>query len=101
MKTLALLMTAVLLIACRRQNDNGGTGSGDNTPAIGRGAGTGGDTGGNGKVYDRGGPPSSGNPSSQKQGSGRIDTGGGATAGGAINNSVPTNIDPQGPAGAR
>jgi hypothetical protein len=81
---------AAVLTGC---NQNQGS-SNDNS--TGRGVGSAGDTGSNGKVYDRGGPPDSDHPGSQKIGSGRIDRGGGQTAGGAIDNSVPANTSPTG-----
>lgn len=85
---LVTFAAAALLAACNKSESQGGS---EQPPVTGRGSGEQGDTGGNGKVYDRGGPPGSANPSRQKPGSGRIDQGGGATSGGPIDNSVPTN----------
>lgn len=90
-----------ILVGCGR-NGSGGGGDQPEGTGTGRSDGRHGDVGGNGKVYDRGGPPGSPNPSSQQPGSGRIDQGGGKTAGGPIDNSVPTTNSPRsGPSGYR
>jgi hypothetical protein len=87
--SVVLLMGTLFLTACNKDNQGGA----DNPPVTGRGNGQDGNTGGNGKVYDRGGPPDSANPSMQKPGSGRVDQGGGTTGGGKIDNSISTNAN--------
>ncbi len=83
MKTKFIYLAFMLLLAgCNRPADQGAAES----TATGRGTNSGGDVGGNGKVYDRGkavGPP----------GSGRLDQGGGVTSGYGTNSVIWTNAE--------
>ena len=98
MRAAIILLLAAVAVGCDRRE--GGAGDQDKAPVTGRGTGQKGDPGGKGRVYERGGPPESSNPTSQQPGSGRVDEGGGKTSAGPIDNSVPdTNSPRSGPSG--
>jgi hypothetical protein len=90
--TVALGISILLWAGCNRQSGQGGS-QGDNPPVTGRGSGEHGDSGGNGKVYDRGGPPNIVN--SHDPGTGRVDKGGGPTTGLPPSSSTATNSTSQ------
>ncbi|HLH56130.1 MAG TPA: hypothetical protein VKY92_21190 [Verrucomicrobiae bacterium] len=93
-----LVFSSFVIAGCNRDNGRGGS-TDNNSTVTGRGTGEHGDSGGNGKPYDRGGPPNISR--SETPGSGRIDQGGGPTTGEPPKSETSTNAGTNNPDGSR